>query len=151
MRALLLVAVALVAMAPHATAPYTPSTPENLDAVYSTSQNTVQVTWQAPTQSGLSYLVWRDGQYLGSTTGTSFLDTFSSRPEPGYIYFVSAQWVDSSGTYVSPPAVDGVATTACEVVSVSTSWNYPYVYAHLHEECLGGTVTYDKDATWMRP
>jgi len=151
MRALLLVAVALVATASHAAAPYTPPTPENLEALYSTTQNVVTVTWDAPSQNGLTYLVWRDGQYLGSTSGTSFLDALPTSHDAGYIYFVSAQWVGNSGTYVSPPAVDGVSTIACEVVSVSTSWNYPYVYAHLHEECLGGTITYDKDATWMSP
>lgn len=154
-----IVLLALAALvAPQGTAPPANSSPTNLHSAYDSQANLVSLSWSPPSQTSnsLTYMVWRNDVYLGTTTGTTYQDAFGMAvPDPGYIYFVSAVTNSNNNgvanVTVSAPAIDGVSTLSCEVVNVSTSWNWPYVYAHLHEECLAGTVTYDRDVTWQRP
>jgi len=157
--ALAIVLLALTALAlPQGAAPQANSAPSDLEATYDRQGNLVALSWTPPSQTSnnLTYMVWRNDVYLGTTSTTSYTDMFGlAVPDPGYIYFVSAVTNSNNNgvanVTVSAPAIDGVSTLSCEVVNVSTSWNWPYVYAHLHEECLAGTTTYDRDVTWQRP
>lgn len=138
-------------LAPQAMA--TPGSPQDLQGSYSLSTRLVSLSWQPPNggSAAWNYLVWRDGTFDGSTPALAYSDgPPGTVPDPGLIYFVSAAPPGNAGN-PGLPAVVGVPTLSCEVVSVSTTWEAPYLYAHLHEECLGGTFTYEKDAAWTAP
>lgn len=117
--------------------------PADLVGVYDAESGTAYISWSAPGPGRLEYSVYRDGELLGTTTATNFADA-DVPVEPGWIYVVTAA---SPGSPASDPAVLALAVPSCEIVNVSTSWDYPYLHARLHEECLGGT-TFQKDVTW---
>jgi hypothetical protein len=147
--AALLVAIAVLGL-PQMGASLTANTPQNLRASYDGATRTVGLAWTPHNSgNGFTYLVWRDGSMqVGNTSALGFAEQPSaSVPPAGLVYFVSSQ---SPSGAVSFPAVVGVTTISCEVVTVSTSWQAPFLYAHLHQECVGG-ITQDKDVTWTAP
>ncbi|MFO1532584.1 MAG: hypothetical protein ABR562_02625 [Thermoplasmatota archaeon] len=145
-----LVAVALLLLVPTVVAD--PSPPEDLHGSYSITTRNVSLTWQPPDSgvAAFTYRVWRDNTSLGSTGSLSYTDAPGNAPDPGYVYLVTAS-PPGNPNNVGMPAVVGVSTLDCEVASVATSWNYPYLYIHLHEECMGGLYIYDKHVTWQKP
>jgi hypothetical protein len=123
--------------------------PQHLQGTYDRWSKVVTLQWTAGGEGPEGspqpvYRVWRDTELLGKVTGTGYQDLHPTS-EQGWVYFVTASL--DGGTTWSLPAVAGVSGLSCEVVTMSTSWNFPYVYAHLHQECLG--VPFDKDVTWV--
>lgn len=137
------------------TAAATPQPPRNLQGAYMTSTGLVDLSWDPP-QNGtadFTYYVWRDGTTLlaSSTSSQTFTDDPPGAvPDFGLIYLVSSAPPGNSNN-IGLPAVVGVPTIQCEVVSVTTSWSDPYLTVTLHEECMKGTVIYDKTVVWQQP
>jgi len=140
---LLLAALAAANIQGAAAGPEAPS-PQDLQGAFDPETGTVALSWTMPYGGPMEYRVYRDSTFVGTTDAKGFVD--SELPmEGGWIYIVTAA---RPGQSWSPPAVTPVPGTSCEVVNLSTSWEYPYLYARLHEECLGG-ITLEKDVTWV--
>jgi hypothetical protein len=93
--------------------PPTPSAPSNVTAT-ATSSTTVQLSWNASTESGgtiASYQIERNGEPLTSVSGStaSYID-MSVQPDATYTYTVTA--VDGSGTDSAPGSSNQVTTPA---------------------------------------
>jgi len=125
-----------------------PSPPQNLQGTFDHSTDAVTLTWKAPDAGNYVYQVYRDSTLLGSTANTGFVDQ-GVPLNSAFVYFVVDRAKD--GTAWSTPAVVDVPTLSCDVATLTVTQNYPYVYAATHQECLGGTVVFDKSVTWTQP
>lgn len=122
--------------------------PKDLRGTYAPSTGLVTLTWEPPGNAPYVYHVWRDQAYDGSTSETKYVDDPARDvPDPAYIYLVRAAPANQPGEH-GDPAVVGVPTVTCEVLSVTTSWSPPYLTATLHGECLKGSLVYDKSVTY---
>lgn len=119
------------------------SPPSDLQGHYEAKSQAILLTWSAP-QEGL-HQVYRDATLLTKTSATSWRDP-ALPSDHGFVYFVVAKTGNQTW---SEPAIVAVPTLTCEIVNVTTSWNWPYADVQLHEECLG--ITYDKSFTWTAP
>jgi hypothetical protein len=133
-----------------ATAGGPPPPPGHLVASYDPASGAAHLSWTPPDPGRWTYVVWRDDGIVGSTSEAAFTDESvpTDTGAAGFLYFVAAT---RDGRQWSKPAIIDLPTLACEIVTVSTSWEYPYVTARLHEECLDGAVVYDKKVTWAPP
>ena len=137
------------------TASATPQPPRNLQGSYMTSTGLVTLSWDPPENgtAAFTYYVWRDGSTLLASSISSQTytdDPPGAVPDFGLIYLVSSA-PPGNPDNIGLPAVIGVPTIDCEVVSVTTSWSEPYLTVTLHEECMKGTVVYDKTVVWQQP
>ena len=122
--------------------PTRPPPPQDLRGSQDAGSGAVQLNWQAPGDGRWAYKVWRENTTLGKSTSTAFADHPPS--DSLYIYLVTAKAPDGPW---SDPALVAVPALGCEIVSISTTMDYPYAYVHVHEECIGG-IAVDRDVTW---
>ncbi|MFO1532583.1 MAG: hypothetical protein ABR562_02620 [Thermoplasmatota archaeon] len=137
---LLAVLVALPALA----APPPPGKPRDFGGTYDPGSQTVTLTWKGDT-TAWTYYAYRGSDLLGKTGETRYTD--APPHDSMWVYFLTESL---DGKQFGEPAVAAVAGLDCEIASVATSWNYPYAYVHVHEECLGG-IAMDRDVTWQSP
>ena len=122
--------------------------PQNLRGSYSPSTGVVTLAWEPPNNAPYVYHVWRDDVYDGSTAELRYSDNPPGDvPDPAYVYLVRAAHSSQPDEY-GEPAVVGVPTVTCEVLSITTTWSPPYLTVTLHGECLKGSLVYDKSVTY---
>lgn len=112
------------------TAPGTPS-------VTGVTTSTVSLSWPAPAGPVTSYVIYRGGTQVGTSTGTTFTDTGLSA-DTAYNYTVRA--VNSAGqspasaaaaarttstASAAPAAPSGLRTTATTSTSIALAWTAP--------------------------
>jgi len=149
MRHIRLVAALVLLLAPFAGGAQSgPPPPQSLQGTFDRSADTVNLAWKAPVNGNLVYAVYRDSTLLGTTANTTFAD-HGVPMNSAFVYFVVDR--EKDGTAWSTPAVTDVPTLSCDIATVTVTQQYPYVYAHAHQECLGGTVVFDKDVQWTQP
>lgn len=120
--------------------------PQNVRGTYHATSHSITLHWDAPAEGNWTYKVYRDSRLVGETQVLTFRDSGIGN-DKGYVYFVTATL---DGQHWSMPGIGAVPTLTCQVVTLTTSWEWPHAYVKLHEECLGGIV-YDKSVTWTAP
>lgn len=111
-----------------------PDPPERFEGTYDSGDEAVALEWDSAPPSH-TFRIERNGAVLvASTTATSHLDEDLPSGSDDILYTLYI--VDSSNTASEGLDLTVKRDTNCEVLSISTSWTYPYAYANVHEECL---------------
>ncbi len=128
--------LSVTTQAPDTVAPGVPGTPVQ-SAVTSSSAT---LTWTAATDNyGVaSYLVFRNGVQVGTTTGLSYSDNALS-PSTTYSYTIKAQ--DAAGNTGAASAAASVTTLAGNVATVYYKPAASWTTAYIHYSPTGGTWT----------
>jgi hypothetical protein len=100
-----------------------PSAPTDLTAL-ATSPGRIDLAWTASTGDFSGYRIYRDGNFLAATSGTSYADT-TARPSTEYCYAASAY--DAWG-YESPETAPVCATTPADTETPSVPPNVKALY-----------------------
>lgn len=131
--------------------------PTDVRGTYDSMTQTVTLSWSEPPFGGASaYNVYRNGQLLGTTSQTSFMDAdLASNVTAYWVTSTSSQGESAASSPVlfikseiivnflrsvervtgHPEVVDGV-WVICEPVSVEGSQYFPFILWGIHWECI---------------